>query len=194
MFIGYYNKSIILTFIGLFFTVFGIKYSIEGNYYVAIILLLLSGICDMFDGTVASLVKRNKKEKEYGVQLDSLVDVVCFGVFPIIICINLEYISIYNMIIYCLFLFCGITRLAYFNVDSENKEYFKGLPITLSSFILPIAMFISINEIFLMIVLLLMAILYISNFKISKSSFKMKCLYLLIGIVVVVSIILRYIF
>jgi CDP-diacylglycerol--serine O-phosphatidyltransferase len=192
MFIGYYNKSIILTFIGLLFTIIGIKYSIDANYFVASICLLLSGICDTFDGTVASLVKRNEKEKEYGVQLDSLVDVICFGIYPIIISMNLGYNSLINIIIYFIFIFCGVTRLAYFNVDSENKKYFKGLPITMSSFIIPIALFISSNEIFLMSIFLITSILYIIKFKIPKSDLKLKFLYLFISIIIILLILSKF--
>ena len=144
MFIGYYNKSIILTFIGLFFSIFGINFCLNGDIEIALILMIISGICDCFDGYVASLVKRNDKEKLYGVELDSLVDTVCFGVFPIIVGIALGYNKIYNIIVYCIYLFSGITRLGYFNVDDDNKKCFKGLPITTISFILPFILFVNI--------------------------------------------------
>ena len=134
MFIGYYNKSIILTFIGLFCSILGINFCLNGNVYVASILMILSGVCDCFDGYIASLVKRNEKEKLYGIQLDSLVDVCCFGLFPIILAVSLGYNHIYNICIYFIYIFCGVTRLAYFNVADDNKKCFRGVPITTVSF------------------------------------------------------------
>ncbi len=191
MFIGFYNKSIILTFIGLFFTIFGINFSFNGNCSMALICLLFSGICDTFDGTIARLVNRNDKEKEYGVELDSLVDVICFGVFPIIIAICLGFNSTLDMVIYCIYMFCGVTRLAYFNVDLENKKHFKGLPITMSSFIIPIILLISDCEVVVMMTFLVLAFLFVFNLKIPKSDLKMKFLYLLIGILIIVLILSR---
>ena len=185
MIIGYYNKSIILTFIGLFSTIFGIKFAINEDVYLSLVCLLISGICDTFDGTIARCVKRNNKEKEYGVQLDSLVDVVCFGLFPIIICYSLGYKTFFNILIYCIYIFCGVTRLAYFNVDAENDKYFKGLPITMSSFILAIIILITTNQLVVMLSLLLLSVLFIVNIKIPKSSFKLKLVYLFIGLLIV---------
>ena len=104
MFIGIYNKSIILTFIGLFCCVIGVSFCFERNILISSILLVIAGICDCFDGYVASKVKRTTKEKQYGVELDSLVDAVCFGMYPIVISVSLGYTSIINMIIYCIFL------------------------------------------------------------------------------------------
>lgn len=185
MFIGYYNKSIILTFIGLFFSIFGINFCLNGDIEIALILMIISGIFDCFDGYVASLVKRNDKEKLYGVELDSLVDTVCFGVFPIIVGIALGYNKIYNIIVYCIYLFSGITRLGYFNVDDDNKKCFKGLPITTISFILPFILFITKNEIILMSSYLILSFLFLFNFKINKVSLKGKKRILLLGIILI---------
>lgn len=191
MFIGFYNPSIILTFIGLFCTIIGIKFAICGKVGISLILLLASGICDTFDGTIASLIKRNEKEKKYGVELDSLVDIACFGIFPIIIAISLDYTSLLDILIYCFYIFCGVTRLAYFNVDKDNKSFFRGLPITMSSFILPIVMLLSKSEIIVVGTLLILGILFIIDFKIPKSSLKLKLLYLLLGIIIISLIILK---
>ena len=86
MIIGKWNKSVILSYIGLFFGVFGIYFAIvENNIKIAFTCLILSGICDMFDGTIARKCKRTEEEKEFGIQLDSLSDLVCFGVLPALI-------------------------------------------------------------------------------------------------------------
>lgn len=191
MFIGFYNFSIVLTFIGLFCSVFGICFTIEENINMALILLLVSGICDTFDGTVASLVKRNEKEKKYGIELDSLVDILCFGIFPIIISIGLGFTSFMDKLIYCFYLFCGVTRLGFFNVDEDNKSFFRGLPITMSSFILPIITIFSKSHLFVVGTLLILGFLFIIDFKIPKSNLKLKFLYLLIGLLIIGLIIFK---
>jgi len=185
MFIGYYNKSIILTFVGLFFTILGVKFSFDGEIGYACIMMILSGICDCFDGYVASLVKRNEKEKLYGVELDSLVDTVCFGAFPVMLGVSLGYTSYINVIVYFIYLFCGITRLGYFNVDDDNKKCFKGVPITTISFVFPIVLAISINEVVLMITYLIFSFLFLFKVEIKKVSLKGKKMILGLGILLI---------
>lgn len=182
MFVGYYNRSIILTFLGLFCSVFGICFSLNDNFSIAIMLLVISGICDCFDGYVASLTKRDDKEKLYGVQLDSLVDVVSFGVFPIILSVSLGFDSYFNIFVYCIYLFCGITRLAYFNVDDDNKKVFKGIPITTVSFVLPLFLSFTKSEIPLMVLFLAFSFLFLFNIRIKKFNLKRKIFILIIGI------------
>lgn len=189
MFIGYYNKSIILTFISLFLCIFGISMALDNNITVSIILLVICGICDCFDGYVASFVKRTDKEKQYGVELDSIVDIICYGVYPIIIAYSFGYNSIYNILIYFCYIFSSVTRLCYFNVDENNKNYFKGVPITTISFVLPVILAFTTNELFLMFTLLVFSILYLINIKINKLKIKHKWLMLLLGIILITLII-----
>ena len=84
--IGFYNYTVILTYIGLVSTFIGITQVFEENFMQAIFCLILSGVCDMFDGVVARTHKgRSEHAKKFGIQIDSLCDVICFGVFPAII-------------------------------------------------------------------------------------------------------------
>ena len=87
MFLGIYDYTVILTYISLGISVFGITRALEGDFKVAIFCLALSGLCDMFDGKIARTKKnRTDDEKNFGIQIDSLCDVVCFGIFPVMIC------------------------------------------------------------------------------------------------------------
>ena len=87
MFLGIYDYTVILTYISLGISVFGISRALEGDFKVAIFCLALSGLCDMFDGKIARTKKnRTDDEKNFGIQIDSLCDVVCFGIFPVMIC------------------------------------------------------------------------------------------------------------
>ena len=83
--IGYYNYTVILTYVGMLFGFAGITYVGSGNLKMALICLLMAGLCDMFDGKVASTRERTKQEKRFGVQIDSLSDLICFGGLPAVI-------------------------------------------------------------------------------------------------------------
>ena len=77
MFLGIYDYTVILTYISLGISVFGISRALEGDFKVAIFCLALSGLCDMFDGKIARTKKnRTDDEKNFGIQIDSLCDVV----------------------------------------------------------------------------------------------------------------------
>ena len=85
LFFGVYNPSIILTYIGVFSALIGIFCVMNDRattMLVPVIALLLSGVCDMFDGPVARKCKRTDIEKEFGVQLDSLADTIALWSIP----------------------------------------------------------------------------------------------------------------
>ena len=91
-------------------------------------------------------MKNRTKEMEiFGIQIDSLCDMVCFGVTPVIISYQMGLNSVWGIAIEILFVLCGVIRLAYFNVTeakrqnetSENRQYYQGLPITSMAIILP---------------------------------------------------------
>ena len=85
--LGFYDYTVVLTYISLVISVFGMTRALAGDFKVAILCLALSGLCDMFDGKIARTKKdRTEDEKKFGIQIDSLCDVVCFGVFPALIC------------------------------------------------------------------------------------------------------------
>jgi len=144
MIIGKWNKSVILTYIGLIFCIFGIFICItkQNSINIAMSCLIISGICDLFDGFIARKCKRTEEEKKFGIELDSLVDVANFVVFPIVIFINMGITSYYSLFIFVLFAICGIARLAYFNIKVENIDgpvkYYLGLPVTYSALIFPL--------------------------------------------------------
>ena len=142
MFLGFYDYTVVLTYISLGISVFGITMALEGNFRMAIFCLALSGLCDMFDGKIARTKKnRTEDEKNFGIQIDSLCDVVCFGVFPAMICYCLG-VDTPALIFYSI---ASVIRLAYFNVTEakrqtqteENRKYYQGLPITSMAIILP---------------------------------------------------------
>lgn len=145
--IGFYNYTVWLTYIGMLSSVVGIGFAAGGNVQAAVICLMFSGFCDMFDGIVARTKKdRTDEEKRYGIQLDSLSDVVCFGVLPFAIGISIGANAWWQIAIMALFALAGLIRLAYYNVTeetrqqqtSEKRKHYLGVPITSSALSVPL--------------------------------------------------------
>jgi CDP-diacylglycerol--serine O-phosphatidyltransferase len=106
--------------------------------WTAFFLLPLALICDVLDGYVARL--NRKRQSLLGADLDSLADVISFGVAPAVLGFTLGMRGGWDMLILTYFVICGVSRLARFNVtasalaDSETGKvkYFEGTPIPTS--------------------------------------------------------------
>lgn len=143
--LGFYNYTVILTYLGMLVSFLGISLTINGNLHAALICLMISGLCDMFDGAIASTRTRTPQEKRFGIQIDSLSDLICFGVFPALIVYQAA--SDYTAALYiaALYALCALIRLAFFNVDEEERQAqtqehrkaYRGLPVTTAALILP---------------------------------------------------------
>lgn len=183
------KKSNIVTFLGIAFSVLGMCFCFNNLVNYAILMLILGGICDGFDGPIAR--KLNKGESnEYGIQLDSFADIICAGCLPVIICLSLGYHSWINMIVYVLFVLCGVTRLTYYNVNSTDKKYFEGVPITLSTMVTPWVYFLFHNEIAFMIALTTLAVLFVSRLKVKKPAMKLRIILSVGGVALITAIFL----
>lgn len=144
--IGYYNYTVILTYLSLISALFGTHLAFNGEYCLALICLLLCGAFDSFDGMVARTKKgRTEAEKKFGIQIDSLVDMFSFGIFPAIIGYTMGLRSWIWAIIFGVYTICAVSRLGYFNVveemrqqeTTEKRKYYQGLPVTSASLIFP---------------------------------------------------------
>jgi CDP-diacylglycerol--serine O-phosphatidyltransferase len=182
--IGFYNYSVILTYVGLASSIVGITEIFEGNYKWALLCLIISGTCDMFDGKIARAMKnRSDEAKVFGIQIDSLCDLICFGVLPGLFgyytCTN-RYLG---TIAAFLFVLAAVIRLGYFNVKemarqqqtTEHRKYYQGLPVTTISMLLPTAYIIrqligtdKIPGSYYAIVLLIVSFLFVKDFKVKK--------------------------
>lgn len=146
-FIGFYDYTVILTYLSLASAVLGIMLSGQDRFTGAILCLVLSGLCDGFDGTVARSKKgRTDDEKAFGIQIDSLCDVVSFGLFPAMFGYFYGLDGVVGMIIVIVYALCAVIRLGFFNVlegkrqQTEggcNKTY-RGMPVTTISILLPL--------------------------------------------------------
>ena len=115
--IGFYDYTVVVTYISLVSSIVGMFCAIDGKLTVAVFCLAFSGLCDMFDGKIARTKKdRTDDEKSFGIQIDSLCDIVCFGIFPIILGYKLGMCKLYSIVILAFYGLAGVIRLAYFNV------------------------------------------------------------------------------
>lgn len=193
--IGFYSYTVVLTYLGLASAAMGMILTFQGFAKYALFCLAFSGLCDMFDGKVARLKKdRTEDEKRFGIQIDSLCDVVCFGAFPMILCYSIGMRGPAGISILVFYLIAGVIRLAFFNVMEEKRQdetdearkYYQGLPITSIAIILPL--FCTLRPLlghrFLSerhICILTVGLLFIINFPLRKPGWKM--LTLLVAIV-----------
>jgi len=118
---------------------FCLTYIVEGRhklFWLAFALLFAALGFDMFDGYWA---RRSKRQSTLGADMDSLSDIISFGVAPAVLGFTLGMRGLWDMVILVYFVVCGISRLARFNVtaaalsDSSGKvRYFEGTPIPTS--------------------------------------------------------------
>ncbi len=139
--LGFWNKAVYITYLGALFAVIGYMLFLKtGMPSYAFAGMFIAAVCDMFDGKVARKeTNRSEQAKNFGVEIDSLSDIVCFIAVPALTIYNLGVDHWYQIIILSLYIVCGIVRLAYFNVamsdkDKAIKEY-RGLPVPVSVFI-----------------------------------------------------------
>lgn len=187
--LGYYNKSVILTYIGAAAAVAGMALTVSGNMKYAILCLIICGVADLFDGMIARHCKRSEAEKEFGIQIDSLTDMVSFALFPVIISYALGNTDWYHIIICAFYVIAAITRLGFFNVSTSTKtttKFYTGLPVTFASLIIVSAYIIgklfSITAIIIPVCLLITAVLFIIKIKIAKPR---GIAYLLLGLLAI---------
>lgn len=166
--IGFYDYTVILTYLSILSGTAGIILCLNGigHPYLGMFFLLFSGLCDTFDGKVARMkTDRTAEMKRFGIQIDSLADLIAFGVLPA--CIGMamfrsrmqlqvfsgpkiallqNYPIIYQSVlttIAILYVLAAMIRLAYFNVmeesdqnrDKNGEKAYTGLPVTSAALI-----------------------------------------------------------
>ena len=123
----------ILTLGGVCLGISSIKFSIDGNFSLAVTLILLAAILDALDGRIARLIKGTS---EFGKELDSLTDFVSFGIAPVLILYFWE-LNVYGKLgwaIALIYSVCCVLRLARFNLTKNESQqvwknnFFEGVP------------------------------------------------------------------
>lgn len=139
---NYVSYADLISILNAFCGFFSILIALNGNFALSAIFILIAVIFDSLDGYVARLTKRDD-ELGFGKNIDSLSDVISFGVAPGILlyfaCLSYT-IPYINIVVAFLIIMCGILRLARFNVlsnpDKGGDENFVGLPIPSTALLL----------------------------------------------------------
>ena len=121
-----------ITLIGVCIGLSSIKFALDGKFALAVIAILFAGLMDALDGRIARLIKGTSK---MGKELDSLGDVISFGVAPAFIMYfwSLQYLDKLGWFVCLIYVICVALRLARFNVNSEEESswkdnFFEGVP------------------------------------------------------------------
>lgn len=153
-----------ITFLNIVFGSTAILYTINGNYILSAILILAAVMMDGLDGKVA---RKLKTSSDLGKELDSLCDIVSFGVAPAVLLYTQVLASNYHFIglaAFLLYIICGAYRLARFNVMNIS-QYFLGLPITIAGGLLAL---ISLLAAYLHPLVILLLVIALSLFMVSS--------------------------
>ena len=148
-FVGFYHYGVILTYLSVVSAIVGIGLSAAGYpFFGGVICLWVSGVCDSFDGVVARTRKnRTIEDKMFGAKIDSLSDVIAFGVAPVMIGYGMGMTEWYFLIPFALYVLCAVCRLAYYDVEEDlrlqrgetgRRSSCEGLPVTNAAIGVPV--------------------------------------------------------
>ena len=122
----------ILTLIGVCIGLSSIKFALDSKYEIAVIAIIFAALIDGLDGRIARLIKGTSK---VGKELDSLTDVISFGVAPAFIMYfwSLNNLGKFGWLLCLIYVVCVALRLARFNVHSNEEaswkdNFFEGVP------------------------------------------------------------------
>lgn len=135
--LGVYDYTVVLTYVSLMVSVGGMMFAVNGHLHLGVMCLAISGLCDMFDGKIARTKKnRTEVEKRFGIQIDSLSDIVCFGASPAVLCYCFGMRGVIGVAILMFYVLAGLIRLAWVQCDgrtasgrnSREKRMLSGAP------------------------------------------------------------------
>ena len=210
--IGYWNYTVYATYASALSAFCGFLLALSGKPLGAVFCLLLSAGLDMIDGRIArTKTDRSRDEKRYGVQLDSLADLLAFGALPALIyaceCrLALGRVGFFPGLIAALFTLCCLIRLAFFNVRSAGRELdsdsgtldFKGLPAP--SIALPLALVYCLKPgmsekgflWLLSLLLIVVGVAFITPFTLKKPGLKLLIPLVVLGVAVIAALLVIY--
>ena len=188
----------VCSLVGLFCSLLAIYFSILGLFHAAMIGMIWAVFFDWSDGIIARKMKgRTEEQGLFGAQLDSLIDIVSFGVCPAIFLLSYGHFSAWYLPGAFLILATGVIRLSYFNVFGlVDKSTYMGLALDNNVLILAAVFLLSpmmsqgAFSIVLYIVLILLAVLNVAPIKTPK--FAGKWYFALTGYTVLMSILFSW--
>ena len=137
----------LITLMSLIAGISSIKFSIQSNFKIAVLMIMLAAFFDFFDGWMA---RKLKKSSQFGAELDSLSDFISFGLAPSLL-INLSFTNELGRIGWVISLFyiiCAALRLARFNIENmrEQSKVFYGIPSPAAAGIIMIPLYLNFIE------------------------------------------------
>ncbi|MEG1614079.1 MAG: CDP-alcohol phosphatidyltransferase family protein, partial [Oscillospiraceae bacterium] len=164
------------------------------------------GFCDMFDGRIARAMKnRTDLEKSFGIQIDSLCDLICFAVFPAIMGYSLGGNMVLRLVSSVMIVLGGVIRLGYFNVmelkrqgESQEKMLrYTGLPVTSTALIIPVT-FLAYEKIgaalfpaFFQCTLMVLSVLFLLKIRVKKPGLIGLIIMSIVGISIFINYLLK---
>ena len=144
MFIGVVNLPTALTLFGVLLGLAAVGFAQGGQVSWAVICLMYSGLCDLFDGVLARRMALSDEERAFGVQIDTVADMASFGVVPAVVLLLLGSHAYPALAVYVL---CAAIRLAWFNANTASTDapitHYTGLPVTYAALVLPLVLMVS---------------------------------------------------
>lgn len=154
-----------VTCLNLLSGLFSIYLAIHGEYNIAAFLLLTGVFFDSIDGYLARALK---KESKFGAELDSLSDLVTFGVAPMVL-VATYYNTTWLSLLVVLIPVCGALRLARHNINRHlTKGYLIGLPITFSGLTIPLLIVFDADKIIAGVLVVALSLFYISTRRVNR--------------------------
>jgi CDP-diacylglycerol--serine O-phosphatidyltransferase len=161
----------IITLGNLIFGLLSLVMTFEDKYKFSVIFILLAGLMDRYDGQVARFLQVSSS---FGKELNSLADLISFGVAPSLLIFNLyNFISLgyLGYILFLIFPLSGAFRLARYNCSKFDNVY-TGIPITLAGMLVALYALITLNSQpnfpLTIIIMLILSYLMVSKFKLKK--------------------------
>ena len=185
----------ICSLVGLFCAVLAIYFAIVGQFQAAMIGIIWAVFFDWSDGILARHMKgRTKVQGLYGAQLDSLIDIISFGICPAVVLLSYGHFSPWFIPGAFIIVAAGVIRLSYFNVFGlVDKSTYMGFPLDNNVIILVFAFLFNglfshtVFSIVIYILLMVMAVLNVTSIKTPK--FAGRWYYALIAYTVITSVI-----
>lgn len=194
-FIGVYNLANCVTFLSIVAAMVAVCYA--SNPKIAMLMLIVSGVCDMFDGRIARMFPRTDFEKSFGIQLDSFADTVAFVVTPAVFLVTQSH-TVWAVLIAILYVLAGVTRLCWFDITTDgNTKYFTGVPVTCIALLLPLmhavaALFgAAVSPVAIAVALFMMSFLFVANIQVKKPDGKWYAVFSVVAIAMVVVLLVK---
>ncbi len=144
IFLGTYNRAGAVTFAGLILALAACLLSYHGELPWAVLCLIYSGLCDLFDGWVARRFNHSPAEGAFGLQIDSLADMAAFGVTPVVILLHSGLDTWIDFPFFAFYLCAAAMRLAHFNQSRTDggtaPRHYTGLPVTYAALVFPLVL------------------------------------------------------